>query len=263
MAFNIVTADFNKRSRDTRTPQLFQWDYGQILHIVGLNLPPAFEVHFSNEPIVGEAETHMTDGEYIEIPYKFLEPGNTVYAFIFLHETDSDGETKYTITIPVRKRPKPIQVEPTPTEKSIIDEAIVALNNAITKTNENVEQSKEYSEDSERYAQQSLEHSQNSAESARQAKQSEDNAKSSETNSKAYAERAEFAKTKSEEFASNAYQSELNAEDAATRAEQSAAVSGYMFFDIGEDGHLYLDKTRNVDVDFYLSTIDGHLYVTE
>ena len=263
MALNIVTADFSKRSRDTRTSQLFQWDYGQILHITGLDLPTAFEIHFSNEPIVGEAEAHIAEGSYVEIPSKYLESGATVYAFVFLHETDSDGETKYTIIIPVKKRPKPIRTEPTPAEKSIIDEAIVALNNAIERTAESAEEAREYSENSENYAQQSLEYSQNSAESARQAKQSEDNAKSSETVSKTYAERAEFAKGKAEQFAGEAYQSKIDAEDAADRAEQSAAVSGYMFFDIGDDGHLYLDKTHNVDVDFYLSPIDGHLYVTE
>ena len=263
MALNIVTADFSKRSRDTRTSQLFQWDYGQILHVTGLDLPTAFEIHFSNEPIVGEAEAHIAEGSYVEIPSKYLESGATVYAFVFLHETDSDGETKYTIIIPVKKRPKPIRTEPTPEEKSIIDEAIVALNNAIERTAESAEQANSsaqdalnYSEDSQRYAQQSLQYSENSEASAERSHESESQAYN-------YAQRAERAANDADVSEQNARTSELEAKDAADRAEQSAAVSGYMFFEIRENGHLYLDKTHNVDVDFYLSPIDGHLYVTE
>lgn len=152
MVHNISVADFSKRSRDTRvSPPLYQWDYGQILHIIGLNLPQAYEVHFSNEQTSGEAETHVTDSEYIAIPDKYLETGTPIYVFICLHETDSDSETEYTITIPVLKRPKPVDYEPTPTEESIIDEAIVALNNAVTQVAESAEAAKESAKESASY----------------------------------------------------------------------------------------------------------------
>lgn len=63
---------------------------------------------------------------------------------------------------------------------------------------------------------------------------------------------AEFAQGKAED-------AQDAAEDAAERAEQSAAVAGYMFLYIDEDGHLIYQHTTNTEVDFYLE--DGHLYV--
>ena len=50
-----------------------------------------------------------------------------------------------------------------------------------------------------------------------------------------------------------------DADDAADRAEQAAASAGYMFFGIDSRGHVILDKTPNVPVDFEL--VDGHLIV--
>ena len=81
------------------------------------------------------------------------------------------------------------------------------------------------------------------------------NAGRSETNA------AQSAST-AQAVATSAGQSASNANRDADRAEQAAAQSGYMFFEIREDGHLWMDKTDNVDVDFYLGE-DGHLYVTD
>lgn len=52
-----------------------------------------------------------------------------------------------------------------------------------------------------------------------------------------------------------------DAEDAADHAEQAAATSGYMRFYIDENGDLILQRTDNVDVEFYL--YDGSLYVRD
>ena len=49
-----------------------------------------------------------------------------------------------------------------------------------------------------------------------------------------------------------------NAKYYAEMAEQQAAVGGYLFFQI-IDGDLYMTKTPNVDVNFYLQ--DGDLYL--
>jgi putative transcriptional regulator len=56
MAYNIVTADFTNSSDVGITGELWQWDYGQILHVTGLPEIYAHEVHFSNKPITGKAK---------------------------------------------------------------------------------------------------------------------------------------------------------------------------------------------------------------
>lgn len=70
---------------------------------------------------------------------------------------------------------------------------------------------------------------------------------------------AAASKTAAETAQEKAEAAEDAAEDAAERAEQSAAVAGYMFLYIDEDGHLIYQHTTNTEVDFYLE--DGHLYV--
>ena len=51
------------------------------------------------------------------------------------------------------------------------------------------------------------------------------------------------------------------AEVSAQRAEQAMNTAGYIHMEIREDGHLWMQKTDGVDVDFYLGD-DGHLYLT-
>lgn len=70
---------------------------------------------------------------------------------------------------------------------------------------------------------------------------------------------AEAAQAAAEHAQEKAEAAEDAAEDAADRAEQSAAVAGYMFFHIDENGHLIYEHTVTVDVEFYL--YNGHLYV--
>jgi len=55
MALNVTYASFDKRRRSITVDALFQWDYGQILKIQGLNLPPVYEVHYSLNQKEGKA----------------------------------------------------------------------------------------------------------------------------------------------------------------------------------------------------------------
>ena len=50
---NITTATFDNDSF-TSVYGVWQWDYGQILRIEGLQLPPVVEVHFSLQEKSGE-----------------------------------------------------------------------------------------------------------------------------------------------------------------------------------------------------------------
>ena len=112
---NITTAIFDTGTKYTNVVGLWQYDYGQILRIAGLNMPKAVEIHFSLNETHGSSVTRIgitkdriTD---VSIPDSMLENENAkqnynVYAFIFLTDTSS-GNTEYRIKIPVKARPKP------------------------------------------------------------------------------------------------------------------------------------------------------------
>ena len=132
-ARNITTAFFNG-GRTATTAPLYQWDYGQVLCINGLTLPAAFQVHFSNNPRSGTTTTSIGQDGQVVIPDVYLTKGLPVYAFIFLHNSEDDGETEYVITIPVNARPRPTDEEPTPEQQSEINQLINALNNGVERS---------------------------------------------------------------------------------------------------------------------------------
>lgn len=136
-ALNIVKASFGGL-REVATSPLWQYDYGQILKITGLDLPQAFEVHFSNSRKSGETVTQIGTSSQVVIPDMYLTSGADIYAFIFLHDGLTDGETEYVIKIPVRERPEPSDIEPTPEQQDAITEAIAALNVAVEQTTADV-----------------------------------------------------------------------------------------------------------------------------
>ena len=137
-ALNVTKASFGGL-REVATAPLWQWDYGQILEITGLDLPQAFEVHFSNSRKSGETITQIGTDNQVVIPDMYLTSGADIYCFIFLHDGLTDGETEYVIKIPVRERPEPSDIEPTPEQQDAITEAIAALNVAVTQTGEDKE----------------------------------------------------------------------------------------------------------------------------
>lgn len=133
MALNIITAKFYDKPC-AWTDEQWQWDYGQILQFEGLELPEAYEVHFSNISIGGESITQIGGENGVTIPDQFFTTGETIYAWVYLHQGEDDGETVYSVTIPVKKRPQPSDTPPTPQEQSAIDQAIAALNVAVEKS---------------------------------------------------------------------------------------------------------------------------------
>lgn len=127
---NILRVKFNKETQIVSSP-LYQYDYGQKVRIFGLNLPAHYEVHFSNYER-GDATVVLGSLNEFDIPDMYLQSGRDIYIWIYLHTGNNDGETEYQITIPIIKRAKPTDEEPTPEEQSIIDQTIIALNNAVT-----------------------------------------------------------------------------------------------------------------------------------
>lgn len=129
----MIIVDFKDENYKSVTG-LWQWDYGQVLRIQGLNLPKAVEIHFSLQESGGEAKKRVgftKDGATdVVIPESMLENeeplGNyNIYAFIYLAD-DTNGQTEYKICMPVKARPKPEAFDK-PEAGEIFREAITAV----------------------------------------------------------------------------------------------------------------------------------------
>ena len=133
----IVTANFNRGETSTIVNSLDQYDYGAILRIQGLNLPPAVEIHFCLQKTggvaprrVGTTKDGVTD---VVIPDSMLENGDTaqdysIYAWVYLTD-ETSGSTERRITMKVRSRSKPEAFD-RPEDADLFREAIAAVNEA-------------------------------------------------------------------------------------------------------------------------------------
>lgn len=135
---NVTLAVFGA-GRSTATKSLYQYDYGQVLQITGLTLPDVYEVHFGNDSEGGTTKTSLGGPDGVVIPDEYLTSGADIWAFVYLHTGEDDGETEYVVHIPVRKRPEPSDVEPTPEQQDVITQTIAALNVAVDKAEDAVE----------------------------------------------------------------------------------------------------------------------------
>ena len=119
----VIVAEFNDRDNKCVTGPLWQYDYGQVLQIHGIDLPPSYEVHFSNSPH-GKAKTVIGDETGVKIPDEYLVSGASVFAWLFLHAGDDDGSTVFQIEILVRRKAKPTDASLTPIEHDTISKII-------------------------------------------------------------------------------------------------------------------------------------------
>lgn len=237
---NIVTATFGSGCTSVTTENLYQYDYGQILKFEGLELPDAFEVHFSNSSRAEDTAktqigTTTEDGvSTVSVPDEYLTTGKYIYAFIYLHSEENDGETEYLVTIPVRKRPS-INPEPvTPEEQSVITQAIAALQDAVEKTAEDVQTTEQNVAFAEQFADLSELHSE-------------------DAEAWAVGQRAGIDVEEDDETFHN------NAKYYADAAEQVASEAGFIDLYINSAGHLIYEKTSTVDLEFSIE--NGHLIV--
>lgn len=133
----IVFAEFKNSKTCEVYNGLYQYDYGRILRIQDLDLPPAVEIHFSLNKTGGTSVTRVgtTKGGTtdVTIPDSMLENGGTandynIYAWVYLTD-DFSGKTEYKITMRVKSRPRP-EVPGTPEEPELFREAVEAVNEA-------------------------------------------------------------------------------------------------------------------------------------
>ena len=109
----------------TRTEKVFQWDTGDKLSFVNVDLPNSYQVHFSNS-LTGESKSVLGDSTGVEIPPEYFVPGSEIYAWVWV-STENGGYTKYQVTIPIYRRAQPQNITPTPAQQTIIDQAILEI----------------------------------------------------------------------------------------------------------------------------------------
>ena len=134
----MIIANFCKCEKEKDISGLWQYNYGQVLRIQGLDLPAAVEIHFSLQSKGGDSVTRVgvtrdsvTD---VVIPDSMLENNGTnadysIYAFIYM-TNETSGETVYKLCMRVRSRPKPEAFD-TPEDAELFRDAIAAVNEAV------------------------------------------------------------------------------------------------------------------------------------
>ena len=122
-----VTANFSGGQTFVATESLWQYDYGFVLVLQGLELPTYYEVHFSHT-FTQLADVNIGDANGVAIDDKFLRKDGYLFAWVYLHDEVTDGYTKYQVKIPIAKRAKPPEDPPTHEQQEALAQAITALN---------------------------------------------------------------------------------------------------------------------------------------
>lgn len=222
---NIHIVNFDPESDIASVHRLWQWSYGQILRIQGLNLPPATEIQFSLQetggetiPRIGVTRDGVTEVKIPDVIFEHDTASNyKAYAFIYLSDSES-GTTIKKIVMYINARPKRSDYDvPDPERDNMFQQAIEAVND-----------------------------------SADRAETAEKSAESWAHGHPDYPERDE------DNAAYYAGQAKISAE----HAEQSAEKNGYVTMQIEEDGNLYAYRTDNLtdSLDFTLNE-NGELEV--
>ena len=225
----MITAVFNDKMDYTIAYGLWQWDYGQVLRVKGLDFNQiSIEVHFSLSPdntdslvtigVVKDIDyqsTIVSDGEEytvnetatvldVVIPKDMLwnniKKNYTIYVFL-LSTNEESGETLKKIIMPVKVKPKPIY--------SVTPEDEELFHRVVEEVNSFAETAKEHSNISKSYA---------VGDTGTRENEDIDNAKY-------YAEQSALSAEASEQSASNALVSEnhaLDSENSALGAESRA-----------------------------------------
>lgn len=141
---NIIECRLDSTCKEIYTG-IWQYDYGQILRIIGADLPKAVEVQFSLKDKGGDTLTRIgatVDGTTeVKVPDGLLKNENCtqnylIYAWIYVTD-DTSGNTEYQIILHVKSRPKPEEPteEPIP-EPNIFHETVEAVNAAADRAEE-------------------------------------------------------------------------------------------------------------------------------
>lgn len=230
--FKIIEAPFNQRDRRCVVGPLWQYDYGQILKITGIELPENYEVHFSNSPH-GFSKPVVGNSEGARIPAEYLKSGANVFAWLYVHQGEDDGSTEYQVEIQVRRRAQPSDVILEPEEMTDVANLIGSMNAALEsakeerrKAEEAATSAEEDAEDAESFAKMSESYAvggtgTREGEDTDNAKFYYESAKTSEENVKTAEETVSADRKAVEQAAENVASDRKAVEDAKTSAEEA------------------------------------------
>lgn len=124
---------------------LWQYDYGQILRIEGLNLPATVQIHFSLQ-IDGEVITQIGTTQNgiteVKIPDSLLKGPVDVYderqayiIYAWIYQVDGNsGKTTYAIALPVARRAEPTDYNTDDEDVTrAFDQVVENVNSAVEK----------------------------------------------------------------------------------------------------------------------------------
>lgn len=226
----------NIDSTCVRCGGIWQYDYGQILRIQNLKLPPAVEIHFSLEERGGRSVTRVgttKDGVTdVVIPDSMLENRDIttdykIYAFIYLTDSES-GQTEYKISMSVKSRPRPESFE-RQEDAELFRTAIAEVNKSATSAQESATKSATAKDESIAAAKEAKQSAQEASMSAQASKTSANASKESadiaSSAAKASISAKKIAVSAADSADSNALAASKSAQEAQTSAKQADTAS--------------------------------------
>ena len=185
-----------------------QYSYGQEIAFSNIELPEVFQAYFSNSP-TGEAKPVSGQNGKVLIPDEYFLSGEPVYCYILVHDTSTDGRTKYVVKIPIEPRPELTEMELTEVQRNIATEAIATLQEATTRVTDMAEQVSDNLAVTVQKAEQSSLNADRAEQSAQDANQSALTAEEKANLANGYMDNAEQSKQDAEDIVDN-FRTEAN-----------------------------------------------------
>ena len=185
-----------------------QYSYGQEIAFSNIELPEVFQAYFSNSP-TGEAKPVSGQNGKVLIPDEYFLSGEPVYCYILVHDTSTDGRTKYVVKIPIEPRPELTEMELTEVQRNIATEAIATLQEATTRVTDMAEQVSDNLAVTVQNAEQSSLNADRAEQSAQDANQSALTAEEKANLANGYMNNAEQSKQDAEDIVDN-FRTEAN-----------------------------------------------------
>ena len=185
-----------------------QYSYGQEIAFSNIELPEVFQAYFSNSP-TGEAKPVSGQNGKVLIPDEYFLSGEPVYCYILVHDTSTDGRTKYVVKIPIEPRPELTEMELTEVQRDIATEAIATLQEATTRVTDMAEQVSDNLAVTVQKAEQSSLNADRAEQSAQDANQSALTAEEKANLANGYMNNAEQSKQDAEDIVDN-FRTEAN-----------------------------------------------------
>lgn len=112
------------------TAPCYQYDQGRVIEFSGRDLPASFEVDFSNSP-ARSSITQIGTNNRITVPDQYFVSGEPVYGYLIAVGEDYAVTENPICIIPVLGRSARTNDEPTLEQRTALDQAIAALNEAV------------------------------------------------------------------------------------------------------------------------------------